>query len=130
MAKHLPKQEKGNVATVERTQGGPTYTPRIDIWESDEELVLHADLPGVAPDSLDVQFENRELRIHGKVTPRHQDANTLYSEYEVGDFLRTFTIGETIDASQISAELDNGVLTLRLPKCEAIKPRRIEVKGG
>lgn len=130
MSSELAKKEQSGVATLERTRGGVTYTPRIDIWESDEELVLYADLPGVSPEDLDIQFENRELRIHGKVGPRHEDRNFLYGEYGIGDFYRTFTIGETIDSKKISAELQNGILTLHLPKTEAVKPRRIAVKAS
>jgi HSP20 family protein len=128
LAHQEPKHEHHEVATAERTRGGLTYSPRIDIWETDDELVLFADMPGVVAENLDVQFENRELRIHGRVSPRHESINFLYGEYGIGDFYRTFAIGETIDASRISAELTNGVLTLHLPKTEAVKPRRIEVK--
>ena len=130
LSKQEPKQEQSEVATVERTRGGLTYTPRIDIWETDDELMLYADMPGVSGENLDIQFENRELRIHGKVTPRHAEINFLYGEYGIGDFYRTFTIGETIDSEKISAELKDGVLTLHLPKTEAVKPRRIEVKSS
>ena len=131
MSTELAKtEEQGKVATIERTHGGQTYTPRIDIWESDDELVLYGDLPGVEADSLDIQFENRELRIHGKVYPRHEGINFLYGEYGIGDFYRTFAIGESIDGEKISAELKDGVLTLRLPKTEAVKPRKIEVKAS
>ena len=125
-----PKQEQTEVATVERTRGGMTYSPRIDIWETDDALVLYADMPGVSADNLDIQFENRELRLHGRVAPRHENINFIYGEYGIGDFYRTFTIGETIDAEKISAEQEDGVLTLHLPKTEAVKPRRIEVKSG
>src|SRR6187431_1740412 len=110
MTTELAKQEQGNVATVERTRGGLTYSPRADIWETDEELLVYADLPGVSPENLDVRFENGELTIHGKVDLRHDDITFLYGEYGIGDFYRTFTIGEMIDANQISAELCNGVL--------------------
>jgi len=130
MTSELAKREQNEVATLERTRNGVTYSPRIDIWENDEELVLYADLPGVSPEHLDIQFENRELRIHGKVESRHADRNFLYGEYGVGDFYRTFTIGETIDAQRISAELKRGVLTLHLPKTEAVKPRRIAVQSS
>jgi len=124
------KQEQSEVATVERTRGGATYSPRIDIWETEDELVLYADMPGVRPDDLEIQFENRELRIHGKVRSRHEDFTFLCGEYGIGDFFRTFSIGETIDSGKISAELKDGVLTLHLPKTEAVKPRRIEVKSN
>ncbi len=128
MTTELSKHES-NVPTVERTQGGLTYSPRIDIWETDEELVLQADLPGVSPENLDVQFENRELRIHGEVTPRHENIHFLCGEYGIGDFYRSFALGENIDAGKISAELKDGVLNLHLPKTDAVKPRRIEVKS-
>jgi HSP20 family molecular chaperone IbpA len=124
------KQEQGETATVERTRGGLTYSPRIDIWETDEELVLYADMPGVSAENLDIRFENRELTIHGKVCPRHENINFLYGEYGIGDFFRTFAIGETIDSAKISAELKDGVLILHLPKTEAVKPRRIQVKSS
>jgi HSP20 family molecular chaperone IbpA len=130
MSNELTSKERGDLATVERTQGSMTYSPRIDIWEDEDELVLYADLPGVAPEDLDIQFENRELRIHGHVAPRHEKINFLYGEYGIGDFFRTFTIGETIDADRISAELKDGVLSLHLPKTEAVKPRRIEVQSS
>ncbi len=123
------EEQPAEVATVERTRSGQTYRPRFDIWESEEELTLYGDLPGVAPENLDIQFENRELTIHGKVERRHADINFLYGEYGIGDFYRTFTVGEAIDSEKISAELKNGVLTLHLPKAESVKPRRIEVKS-
>jgi HSP20 family protein len=105
------------------------YTPRFDIWEGDEELILYCDLPGVDPDHLHIQFENRELTLNGKVCRRNSGVDYLHSEYGVGDFYRSFMIGEAINADAISAELKDGVLTLHLPKAENAKPRRIEVKN-
>ena len=128
MTTELAKQEQHQGPMVERTRGGMTYSPRIDIWEMDDELVLYADIPGVAPEDLDIRFENHELTIHGKVSLRHQERQFVYGEYGIGDYYRTFNIGESIDASKIYAELRNGVLTLHLPKTEEVRPRRIEVK--
>jgi len=68
--------------------------------------------------------------IHGRVCPRHESISFLYGEYGIGDFYRTFAIGEVIDQEKISAELKNGVLALHLPKTEAVKSRRIEVKAN
>lgn len=116
--------------TVERTRNGGTYVPRFDIYETDSELVLFGDMPGVAPEDLDIRFENRELTICGKVARRHEGIDFLYGEYGIGDFYRSFTIGESIDGSKISAELKNGVLTLHLPKVEEAQPKKIEVKAG
>lgn len=130
MTKNLVKRQgDGNVAVAERTRNGTTYTPRFDIVETDDELVLYGDLPGVAKDDLDVRFENRELTVQAKVTSRHTEHEFLYGEYGIGDFQRSFSISETIDAEKISAGLHNGVLTLHLPKVETAKPRRIAVKS-
>tara|TARA_R110002049_G_scaffold288423_1_gene470954 strand:- start:141143 stop:141568 length:426 start_codon:yes stop_codon:yes gene_type:complete len=107
-----------------------TFSPRFDIWEGDEELILYGDLPGVDPESLDIEFENRHLTIHGKVCHCYDDNRMLFSEYGVGDFHRTFTVGEAIDSERINAELHDGVLTLHLPKSEDAKPRQIKVKAN
>ena len=76
-----------------------------------------------------IRFENGELTIHGQVCPRYENVNLVYGEYTIGDFHRTFAIGEAIDAEKISAEMSGGVLTLHLPKSEKVKPRRIAVKA-
>ena len=131
MSNAIAKAENGKeVAAVERTRNGATYTPRVDICEAADELILYAELPGVKPEDLEIRYENRELTIYGKVHPRHEDINYQYGEYGIGDFYRTFSIGEVIDAEKISAELTNGVLKLSLPKTEEVKPRKIEVKAS
>ncbi|MFG0265897.1 MAG: Hsp20/alpha crystallin family protein [Rhodopirellula sp. JB055] len=114
----------------ENATRGTTFTPRFDIWEGEQELTLLGDLPGVDPADLDVQFENRLLTIRGEVKRQASPDSYLLSEYEVGDFQRSFTIGEKIDASGITAEMKDGVLTLHLPKSEEAKPRRIKVQAG
>jgi HSP20 family protein len=133
MAKNalVKKEEKRTeLATPERTRGGTvTYTPRCDIFENDEELILSADLPGVEPGDVDVRYENGALTIYGRCTPRQEGVNYLGYEYGVGDFYRAFTINEAIDADKISAELKHGILTVHLPKSEAVKPKRIAVKA-
>src|SRR5262249_44943420 len=125
-----------NTGTVVRHDGrrteptaGVTYTPRVDIYETDNELVLTADLPGVKPEDADVRFQNSELVIQGHCAPRQPDADYLLCEYGVGDFYRAFTIGEQLDSEKITAELRHGVLTVHLPKAEAAKPKKISVKG-
>jgi HSP20 family molecular chaperone IbpA len=131
MAQELTKKKsEGNVAVAERTRNATTYTPRFDIVETDGELVLYGDLPGVTKDNLDIRFEDGELTIEGKVEPRHTEHEFIYGEYGIGDFYRSFTISEDIDADKISAELHNGVLTLHLPKMESARPRKIAVKAS
>lgn len=123
------EQQRTDVATPEWTRGAVTYTPRCDIFETDDELVLCADLPGVEPGNADVRYENGELIIHARCTPRQEGVNYLGYEYGIGDYYRAFTIGEAIDADKIAAELRNGVLTVHLPKSEAVKPKKIPVKA-
>jgi len=123
------QQQPSEVMNPEHTRNVPVFSPRFDILETDSELTLFGDLPGVAPEDLDIQFENRVLTIHGKVDPRYESKRMLYGEYGIGDFHRTFTIGESIDTDKISAELKNGVLVLHLPKTDAVRPRKIEIKA-
>jgi len=105
------------------------YTPRVDILENNEELTLFADLPGVKPEDANIQYENGDLTLHARCACRQQGVNFVSKEYGVGDFYRVFTLGDTIDPEKIGAELKNGVLTVHLPKAEAVKPKRIAVKG-
>lgn len=129
MSELMKREGNTALANQEELKTTETYVPRFDILETDDELTLYGDLPGVSPEDVDIQFENRELVIQGKVAPRHQGGRFLYSEYGIGDFYRAFTIGESIDASNISAELHDGVLTLHLPKAEEAKPRKIKVEA-
>lgn len=106
-----------------------TCTPRVDILETEEGLTLLVDMPGVKPQDVDVRFEGGELLLHGRCAPRQSSANWLLYEYGVGDFYRSFPVGEGVDGGKITAELKQGVLTVRLPRSEAVKPRKITVKG-
>jgi HSP20 family protein len=106
-----------------------TVTPRTDVIETDDEFLLYADLPGVAPDGVDVRFENGELTVHGTRTPTSPGKARLAREYEVTNYFRAFRLSDHVAADRIAADLKNGVLTLRLPKAEAVKPRKIAVNG-
>lgn len=128
--KELTREHANGVSASEQARDTSTFVPRFDIWETEEELVLNGDVPGVTQENLDIQFENEQLVIHGRVTPRDENRKALYTEYGIGDFHRTFTIGEAIDVTQISAELSGGVLTIHLPKSEQLKPRKIEVQAS
>ena len=124
----LTKPAADEATAVEHTREGCYYRPSVDILEKDDCLIVLADVPGADRDRIDVQFEDGTLSIHAKVDPR-QDEKTEYllGEYGMGDFYRTFQVSEAIDAAKISAEYADGVLTLHLPKTEAIKPRKISV---
>lgn len=125
----IQKSEAQAIQT-ERMRGGPTYVPAVDIVESPDEVLLVADMPGVQADSVDIQYERGQLTLLGKIEPREQPGNRLRREYGVGDFHRVFHVGEGIDANKIEAELADGVLTLHLPKSEALTPRKIAVKSN
>ena len=113
---------------VERVQPRRTYVAPVDIVETAEELRLLVDLPGARADSIDLDYELGTLSIHATVEPR-QDSDTRFAlrEYGVGDFDRSFQVGDSVDASNIRAEYKDGVLTVHLPKAEAVKPRKIAV---
>lgn len=113
---------------AERTRSGVFYRPNVDILEKPEELLVLADIPGAPGDNVDIHFEDGTLTIHAKVEPRYEHSEFLLQEYGVGDYWRTFEISEAIDASKISAEYSDGVLTLHLPKAESAKPRKIEIR--
>jgi len=119
------------VSATEHTRSGLCFQPNVDIREQDDELVILADVPGAKSDSIGLDFEDGTLTIHAVVPPRHDPKHHyLASEYGVGDYYRTFQISEAIDASRITAEYADGVLTLHLPKTEAVKPRKIHVQAN
>lgn len=126
------KKEKDELAQVERARDRRTYTPNVDIIETPDEFLVLADMPGVAPDAIDIQYEQGVLTMNGRVEPRQQEDRTNYllREYGVGDFYRSFRIGEGIDTDKIEARLKDGVMELHLPKSEASKPKKILVKAS
>jgi HSP20 family protein len=125
---NVMNKPEGGTATVERTRCGQCYRPNVDIVEKNDELLLLADVPGADGDAINIQFEDGELALHAKVGPRQGfEQRYFYQEYGIGDYYRTFRISEAIDASKISAEFSDGVLTLHLPKAESVKPRKITV---
>jgi HSP20 family molecular chaperone IbpA len=95
-----------------------------------DELLLKADMPGVGADGVSLNYDSGTLTLHGAVNIRQSEGvQYLMQEYGIADFHREFSINEEIDPDGISAEYKNGVLTVRMPKAEAAKPRRIEVKA-
>jgi HSP20 family protein len=119
----------GSVCEPETESRGLTVAPPVDILERDGDLVLFADMPGVAPGDVDVRFENGELTVHGKRTFNHTGKVRQDDGDEVTGYFRSFRVSEQIAADRIEANLKNGRLSLRLPKVEAAKPRRIAVNG-
>ncbi len=124
-----PTQGANQACAASAASAETTFQPRVDVIEAKDEFVLRADLPGVRGDGLDIQFEDGTLSVHGRVASRwNEHARFVHAEYGVGDFRRSFKLGEHVDASKIAAELANGVLTIHLPKVAAAQPRKIDVR--
>jgi HSP20 family protein len=115
----------------ESTRPGAYFQPAVDIFETKDELVLAADMPGVPPDGVDLDLEGDELTIEGRVrTQDYEGLKPLHVEYGVGGFYRRFTVGEMIDRDAIKAQMKNGVLVVRLPKAQHARARRIAVQAA
>jgi HSP20 family protein len=129
MSKDIETTEKKALEkTDETTWAGETYQPTVDIWESDETLVLQADVPGVKKDDVEINLDKDVLTISGRVSLGDYDGlRPVYSEFGVGNFFRRFSLGETIDQPAITADMNEGVLTVTLPKRERAQPRKITV---
>jgi HSP20 family protein len=124
------KEEAENGATApERMYEGVSYTPRVDILETEDDIRIFADMPGCQPNDIDIEFEGGQLEITGKCPPRQENVEYLLREYGVGNYHRAFTISEAIDPDHIQAAYAQGVLTLTLPKSPAAKPKRISVSA-
>ncbi len=104
------------------------FMPPIDIYDSDEGLVLLADLPGVTIESLEIQVQDNRLTLFGRVNPLLPvEARLLHQEFEWGDFLRSFILSDEVDHDRITAKLNHGVLEVVLPRAAKTEPRRIQV---
>jgi HSP20 family protein len=115
----------------ERTRPGRVYVPDIDICETKDSLWLWADMPGVDEQSVEVKLADGVLSIEGQVSLQdYANLTPVYTEYNVGNFLRRLTLSDDVDAERIKARIANGVLELELPKAERLKPRRIAVSAG
>jgi len=118
--------------TVQRDQRAaprPVFLPPADIYETRDNIVVLAEMPGVAPDGVDITLERRVLTIRGRsATSDHSGYQRVYNEYADGDYERVFTLSENIDRDRIEATLKDGVLNLVLPKAESARARKIELK--
>src|SRR6201987_1172506 len=106
-----------------------TWAPVVDIFETEHELVVKADLPDIKPEELDIRVENNILTIRGerKFEKKVNESNYLRVERAYGSFSRSFSLANTVNSEAIKAEYKNGVLTLTIPKREEAKPKQIKV---
>ena len=116
------------VSKDEKTVPGRYYVPSADIYETDEALCVVMEMPGVEKKDLDVALENDVLRIDGRIDfSKYDGMEPVYTEYNVGHYTRSFTLSNKVDQEKISAQLEDGVLTLTLPKAKEAQPRRISI---
>ena len=126
----LEKRKPAETSAVERTWNRRAVAPAVDIYEAGDGLTLVADMPGVNPNDINIQFERGELVLNSTShSPAKEGRVLLLAEHEPADYFRTFQISEAIDSTKITAEYKDGVLKLHLPKVEAAKPRKISVAG-
>ncbi len=107
-----------------------TYQPNVDIRDTGGEVVFDADIPGARADGIEVTFEDGVLAVQAAVPPRELPGRAVLQEYGIGNYRRSFRLGEGFDASQISAHYRRGVLTIRVPRVAAVRPRKVEVRVG
>jgi HSP20 family molecular chaperone IbpA len=131
-SKDIKVREKQELATpAEQTKPGAVFTPQVDIFETEREITLLADIPGVKSDKLNIDLRDDILTITGDVEPVASAAEEdVLIEYETGRFYRQFTLSEVIDQNKIDAKLGDGVLRLTLPKVEKATPRKIAIKSA
>jgi HSP20 family protein len=126
----LTTHEKQELKQDEHTRPGRTYVPDVDIYETADSLWLWADMPGVDEHALEVNVADGVLSIEGQVGLQDYDnLAPAYTEYNIGNYARRFTLSNEIDPERIKARMTNGVLELELPKAERAKPRRITISA-
>lgn len=125
------KEEVEMVEGVEHTRPRRVYVPRATIYEVNEEIVIHVDMPGVSSENIDLVLEKNKLKINGIVDDYSPEGYSLvYSEYGIGDYERTFVVPNDIDREKIQATMKDGVLELHLVRAEAYQARKIDVMGA
>lgn len=132
-SKDMVVQDQEMVPTeeTERIRERACFVPRADIYETDENVFVIVDMPGVSRDAIDITLEKNILTINGNTSLDAPEGYSLaFAEYEVGDFERSFRLTDQIDRDGIGAEYKDGVLRLVLPKAEEAKARKINIKRG
>lgn len=114
---------------VEKPMRRRIFSPRVDIFEANEDVMLVAEMPGVDEEGIDITLEKRTLTIRGTASERELDGyKAAYLEHPIGDYERSFVLSEDVDRDNIQATIKNGLLTVVLPKAERAKLRKIAVK--
>jgi HSP20 family molecular chaperone IbpA len=122
------REKKELIAKEEKTVPGRYYVPYADIYETEDALAVVMEMPGVEKKDLHIGLENDVLKVDGRIDfSKYESMEPVYSEYNVGHYARSFTLSNKVDQDKISANLEDGVLTLTLPKAKQAQPRKIAI---
>ena len=128
-AMEIQHQESAPTEEMERTRARRCFVPKADIYETDHEIIVLADIPGANEKKVDITLEKNILSISATIEPVRTNGYELtYAEYEEGDFQRSFRLSDEIDRDRIEAAVRDGVLQLRLPKAQGAAARKITVQ--
>jgi HSP20 family molecular chaperone IbpA len=124
-----PREKRELAPTEERTEAGKFFSPYTDIHETERAVVVSMEMPGVDKSSIDIRLDKGVLTVKGTIDgSKYEPLRPIYSEYNVGNFVRTFTVSTKIDSGAISAAVADGVLTIELPKAAEAVAKRISVR--
>jgi HSP20 family protein len=127
----VQKQENVPAEETERTRSRRAFIPKADIYETENEIIVLADIPGANEKTIEITLEKNVLSITAYVEPtRTGEYDIAYAEYEEGDYQRSFRLSNEIDRDKIEASVSEGVLRLRLPKSKEAATRKITVKAN
>lgn len=125
----VQKQEEVPADEMERTRSRRSFIPKADIYETEKEIIVLADIPGANEETVDVTLEKNVLSINAYIEPAIPSGfDIAYAEYEEGDYQRSFRLSNEIDRNKIEAIVSGGVLRLRLPKFQEAATKKIAIK--
>ena len=128
MNNHIQTQERPVSGTVQRQSGqNGVWSPPVDIYETKDAYILCAEMPGVRKDGLEVTVEGSTLTMIGRRSEPTRDGAILHRESNAADYRRVFELDPMIDTGKIRARVEQGVVTVELPKAERVKPRKIKI---
>lgn len=123
------QEKKEHEENGEKTEAGRYYAAQTDIYESSDSLFVTMDVPGVQKNNLDINLEKNVLTVTGKINfSNYKELQPIYTEYNIGNYVRSFTLASEIDKDQISAKVNDGVLELKLPKLKKAAAKKIVIQ--
>jgi HSP20 family protein len=129
MAAQQQLAERQQAEVTRREERPQYYRPAVDVSETTKELILRYDMPGVGKESVDITMDKGTLSVTGTTEPE-QSGTAVYRETRVGDYHREFTLPEDVDTERITAEMKEGVLTVRIAKAAKAQPKRIQITAA